>query len=75
MSEEMSLEGFSILALAAILFNRAERFWQFWQGSPKEHFCEIILKSVDWSGRRCHFMFFLLFLALAVVLLSGAEPF
>ena len=39
---------------------------------PKEHFCEIILKSVHWSRRRSHLKVFL-FLALASILFSGAE--
>ena len=38
--------------------------------SPKEHFCEIILKSFSWSRRRCHLKVFLL-LALAVILFRG----
>ena len=28
-------------------------FSNFGRGSPKDHFCEIILKSVHWSRRRC----------------------
>ena len=31
----------------------------FLRGSPKGHFCEIILKSGHWSWRRCHFKVFL----------------
>ena len=42
--------------------------------SHKEHFCEINLKSVLWSGKRCHLKVFLL-LALAAILFSGAERF
>ena len=38
-----------------------------------EHFCEIILKSVNWS-RRCHLKVFL-FLAMAAILFCGAEQF
>ena len=30
-------------------------FSNFGGGSPKEHLCEIILKSVHWSRRRHHF--------------------
>ena len=44
----------------------------FDRGPPKEHFCEIILKSVHWSQRRSHLKVFL-FLALAAILFSGAE--
>ena len=28
-------------------------FGNFGRGSPKEHFCEIILKSGHWPMRRC----------------------
>ena len=38
----------------------------FGRGSPTKHFCEIILKSVHWSRRRCHFLVYL-FLALVAV--------
>ena len=44
-------------------------FSSFGIGSPKEHFCEIILKSVHWPRRR------FLFLSLVANLFSGAEPF
>ena len=46
-------------------------FSNFGRGSPKEEFCEIILKSVHWS-RRCHLKVFLV-LALVAILLSGVE--
>ena len=49
-------------------------FSNFGRGSPKEHFCEIILKSGHWSRRRCHLKVFL-FLALVAILFSGEEPF
>ena len=49
-------------------------FSDFGRGSPKEHFCEIILKSVHWSRRRRHLKVFL-FLALESILFSGAERF
>ena len=43
----MSFKDFLFLALAAILFSRAESFQQFYdRGSPKEHSCEIISKSI-----------------------------
>ena len=70
----MSFKCFSILALVAILFSGAKRFKQFGRVSPKEHFCEIILKSIHWSRRRCHLKVFL-FLALAAILFSGAKRF
>ena len=44
---------FLILALAAILFSGAKQFSNFGRGSPKEHICEIILKSGHWLMRRC----------------------
>ena len=65
---------FLFLALMAVLFSGAEPFKQFGRGSSKEHSCDIILKSVHCSRRRCHLKVFLL-LALAAVLFSGAEPF
>ena len=34
-------------------------FSTFGRGSPKEYFCEIILKSVHWSSRRCHLQVFI----------------
>ena len=40
------------MALAAILFNRAERLSNFGRGLAKEHFCEIISKSVNGFSRR-----------------------
>ena len=41
--------------------------------SPKEHFCEIILKSDHWP-RRCHLNIFL-FLAVAAILFIGDKLF
>ena len=46
----------------------------FGRGSPKEHFCEIILKSRHWPRRRCRLKVFI-FLALAAILFSEAEQF
>ena len=40
--------------------------------SHKKHFCEIILKSVHWSRRSCHFKGFLV-LALVAILFRGAK--
>ena len=45
-------------------------FSKFGVGSPKEDFCQIILKSVHWSRRRCHLKVFL-FLALAAIFYSA----
>ena len=53
-------------------------FSNFGRGSPKEHFCEIILKLDHWPRRRCRlkvFFFFFFFLALLAILFSRAEPF
>ena len=36
-------------------------FSNFGSGSPKEHFREIILKSVYWPRRRCHLKVFSIF--------------
>ena len=36
-------------------------FSNFGRGSPKEHFRKIILKSVQWSRRRCHLKVFSIF--------------
>ena len=49
-------------------------FNYFGRGSPKKHFCEIILKSGHWPMRRCHLKVFL-YLALAAILFSGAKRF
>ena len=43
---------FLFIALAAILFNRGERFEQFGRQSPKEQSCIVILKSMHWLRRR-----------------------
>ena len=40
----------------------------------KEHFCEIILKLVYWSMKRCHLKVFLLLVVMAI-LFSRAEQF
>ena len=45
-------------------------FSNFGRGSPKEHFCKIILKLGHWSRRRCHLKVFLL---LALVASFSAE--
>ena len=48
-------------------------FNNFGIGSPKEHFCEAILKSGHWPRTRCRLKVFL-FLALVAILFSRAEP-
>ena len=52
------------------MFNGAERLSKFDRGSPQEHFCEIILKSVKPFWRRGRLMFFFssIFLALVAIL-------
>ena len=70
----MSFKGFLFFALVAILFNGAKQLSNFDRGSPKEHFCEIILKSGHWSRRTCHIKVFL-FLALVAILFNAAERF
>ena len=47
-------------------FYSAERndFSNFGRGSTKKHFCEINLKIVHWSRRRCHLkVFFSIFIS------------
>ena len=60
------LKVFLFLALAAKIFCSAywNQFSNFWSGSCKKHFCEIILKSSHWPTRLCCLNDFL-FLALA----------
>ena len=49
-------------ALAAILFSGVEPLSNFGRRSPKEHFCEIILKSGYWPRRyRFIYLFFFFF--------------
>ena len=70
----MTFKGFFLFFLAALCSVERNDFCNFGRGSSKEHFCEIILKSVHWSRRRCHLKIFI-FLALAAILLNGAERF
>ena len=58
----------------AILFNRAEGLRNFVGQSPKEHSCKIISESMHWLRRRSRLKVFL-FLALAAILINGAEQF
>ena len=64
----MSFKSFLFLALAAICSAEWNHFGSFGRGSPKEHFCEIILKSGHWPSRCCLMVF--LFLAFAPILLN-----
>ena len=48
------------------------RFSNFGNGSPEEHFCEIILKLGNWPRKRCRLKGFL-FLALESILFSGED--
>ena len=71
----MSFKGFSIFSSGSHFLRRERNnFSNFGSGSPKEHFYEIILKSVNWSRRRCHLKVFL-FIALVAILFSRAEQF
>ena len=70
----MSFKGFLFFALVAILFSGAEQLSNSDRRSPKEHFCEIILKSGFWPRRKCHLKVFL-FLALVAISFNAAERF
>ena len=63
--KKMSFKDFLFLALVAILFSEANDFSNFGRGSPKKHFCGIILKSVHWSRIKDF-----LFLALTAIFCS-----
>ena len=73
----MSFKGYSIFISGSHFIQRSGTiFSNFGKESHKEHFFEIILKSVHWSRRRCHLKVFLFFfLSLAAPLFSGAERF
>ena len=45
----------------AILSAERNHFSNFSRGSSKEHFCEIILQSAHWPGRRCRLKGFSIF--------------
>ena len=55
----MSFKAFSFCDY--FVQRRGTFFSNFGSGSPKEHFCEIILKSGSWPKRRCHFKGFVIF--------------
>ena len=72
---DMSFKAFAICTsggqFCSVEWNN---FSNLCRGSPKDYFCEIILKSGHWSWRRCRLK---VFLSVAVVafLFSGGEPF
>ena len=68
----MSFKGFSIFSSGGHFVQWS--FSNFGRETLNEYFCEIILKSVHWSWRRCHLKMFL-FLALVAILFSGADRF
>ena len=45
----------------AVLFSGVDPLWQFGRGSPKKHFCEILLKSAYWPWSRCCLTVFFFF--------------
>ena len=65
---------FLFLALTAICSSKQNHFNNFGRGSPKEHFCKIVLKSTHWPRKRCYLNVFFLFLVLMAVLFSGVDP-
>ena len=73
-SVRYGMYGFSTFSSGGHFFSGAEPLGNFGKGAWEEHFCEIILKSGHWPGRRCHLKFFL-FLALVAILFNGAEEF
>ena len=73
LAEEAVKSLFLFIALAAILFNVAELF-EHGRGSPENHSCIIISKSIFWFRRRSRLKVFLI-LALAAILFNGAELF
>ena len=56
--EEMSFKDFFYFMLWWPFCSvEQNHFSNFDKGSPKKHFCEIILKTGHWSRRRCHLKF------------------
>ena len=69
----MSFKGVSFFSSGGHFVQQGGTILAFWvEDHPKEHFCKIIFKSVYWSRRKSHLKVFV-FLALAAILLSGAE--
>ena len=74
----MSLKVFFFFSSGGLFVQQSGNdFSKLCKGAHKEHFCEIILKSNNWSKRRCRLkvVFFFIFLALAASLFSGVERF
>ena len=76
--EKKSLQVILFSALADILFNEGGWFeWNdlsnFLRGLPKEHSCEIIIKSVYRLSRSCLKLF--LFIALVAILFNRVKRF
>ena len=61
LAEEVVKSLFLFIALAAILFNVAESFEQFWKRVTKKHSCIIISKSIFWFRRSRLKVFFPIF--------------
>ena len=69
----MSFKGVSIFSSGGHFVQHSATILAFLvEDYPKDHFYEIILKSVHWYRRRSHLKVFLFF-ALAAILFSGAE--
>lgn len=52
--QEMSFKGFLFFSSGCHFVD----FSNFGKGSPKEHFCETIVKSTHWPRRGCRLKFF-----------------
>ena len=74
LAEEVVKSSFLFIALAAILFNKAELFEQFWQRVTQETFLYNYFKIHLLVLEKKLFKGFL-FLALAAILFNGAEWF
>ena len=58
----MSFKDFSIFSFGGHFCSVEQKhFSSFGRGSPKEHFCETILKLGHWPRRGCHLEFFSIF--------------
>ena len=74
-SRRSPLKLFLFIALAAILFNRAEGFEQFWWTVTKGAFLYNYFKINALVKEEKSFKVFFLFLALAAILFNGADWF
>ena len=61
LGENVVLQVFLFLALAAIFSAEQNHFSNFGKRSSKEHSCDIILKSAHWPRRRCCLKGFFIF--------------